>query len=338
MSPARTVRRAFTLIELLVVIAIIAILIALLLPAVQQAREAARRTQCKNNLKQMGLALHNYHESFNRFPFGYYATPPALGLNAASWSLMLLPYMDHGTLYARYDFASPAMNPPQAPHNAAVLASNVAVISTPLTVFNCPSTITGPETYNVAVPAGAFAGFPAMSWRAANSDYSATTGVLGVYANLAYRSFPGGASGDREGALGAFTTTSTADLLDGVSNTVMVGERTGGAIIYNLGGQRAPASVQAVGPTNGGGWGDVLNAEHWLGGSLYNGMNNAAGPQGPCAINCTTARGRGFFSFHAGGSHFVLADGAVRFVSENIDQFTFASLITRRKGEVIGDY
>ena len=95
--------RGFTLIELLVVIAIIAVLIALLLPAVQQAREAARRSQCKNNLKQFGLAFHNYHDVARRFPFGYYAVP-AGPINAASWGLMLLPHLDQGPLYKKYNF------------------------------------------------------------------------------------------------------------------------------------------------------------------------------------------------------------------------------------------
>lgn len=341
-SKSRHIRRVgFTLIELLVVIAIIAILIALLLPAVQQAREAARRTQCKNNLKQFGLAFHSYHDAAGRFPFGYYATPPAPagpGLNAASWGLMLLPYLDQAPLYQKYNFTSPAMTNAQTGHSLAVMQANTAVIATPLTVFVCPSTPSGPLTYNVVVPAGAFAGFPTMTWTAANTDYGAASGVLGVFSTLAYANFAGGAGGDREGALSAFSTTRTTDLKDGTSNTFLLGERTGGAVIYNRGGQPAPASVQVVGPTNGGGWGDVLNGEHWLGGALFDGMANAAGPQGPGAINCTNARGRGFYSFHVGGAHFLLADGAVRFVNENLNQFTFAGLITRKKGEVIGDY
>ena len=344
MSSQTSKRRGFTLIELLVVIAIIAVLIALLLPAVQQAREAARRSQCRNNLKQFGLGFHNYHDAAKRFPFGYYATPPALGLNAASWGLMLLPYLDQGPLYKRYQFVSPAMNPPQAPHDPAVLTSNVAVISTPLPVFNCPSTPSAAATYNVVVPAGAFTGFPAMRWTAANSDYGAASGVLGVFSTLAYANFPGGSAGNREGALGAFSTTSTADLRDGTSNTFLIGERTGGATIYNPGGLPAPAAISAIfGGTNGGGWGDVLNGEHWLGGQLYSGFTvppnpPALSPQGPCPVNCTNARGRGFYSFHTGGAHFVMADGAVRFINQNIAPFTFAGLITRKKGELIGEY
>ena len=335
--------RGFTLIELLVVIAIIAVLIALLLPAVQQAREAARRSQCKNNLKQFGVAFHNYHDAAKKFPFGYYATPPGtpvVGFNAASWGLMLLPYLDQGPLYKRYRFDSPAMTTPATPNGVA----NVAVISTSLPVFRCPSTPSGSPTYNVAVPAGAFAGFPAMTWTAAVSDYGATTGVLGVFSTLAYASFPGGAGGNREGALGAFTTTSTADLKDGTSNTFLLGERTGGATIFNPGSTQAPAAVTAAyGPTNGGGWGDVLNAEHWLGGQLYSGFTvppapPALSPQGPCSVKCPNARGRGFYSFHTGGAHFVMADGAVRFINQNIAPFTFAGLITRRKGEIVGEY
>jgi prepilin-type N-terminal cleavage/methylation domain-containing protein len=335
-------RRGFTLIELLVVIAIIAVLIALLLPAVQQAREAARRSQCKNNLKQIGLAFHSYHDAAKMFPFGYYAVPSG-PINAASWGLMLLPYLDQAPLYKRYDFRSPAMYPPQTGHTAAVLNSNVAVISTPLAVYQCPSTVVTSQTYNVSVPAGAIPGFPAMAWTAANSDYSAASGVLGVFANQAYANFPGGAGGNREGALGSFTTTSTADLRDGTANTIMVGERTGGAEIYNLGGQVAnlsplsAAQQTLIRTTNGGGWGDVLNAEHWLSGSQVTGVTGTMA-EGPCAINCTNARGRGFFGFHAGGAHFVMADGAVRFINQNIAQFTFAGLITRRKGENISDF
>lgn len=342
-SPSRT-PKGFTLIELLVVIAIIAILIALLLPAVQQAREAARRSQCKNNLKQIGLAFQNYHDMAKRFPFGYYAVPSG-PINAASWGLMLLPYLDQAPLYKRFDFRAPPMNPPQTGHSAAVLTANVAIISTPLPVFNCPSTVSSAPTYNVAVPAGAFAGFPAMAWTAANSDYSAASGVRSVFANQAYASFPGGAGSNREGALSAFSTTSTADLRDGTSNTIMVGERTGGAVIYNYGGVPAnlsplPAAQQAIiRATNGGGWGDVLNAEHWLDGALATGVTGSSiGSGGPCAINCTNARGKGFFSFHSGGAHFVMADGAIRFISQNVGQFTFAGLITRRKGENISDY
>src|SRR6266704_1989361 len=133
----RFARKGFTLIELLVVIAIIAILIALLLPAVQQAREAARRSQCKNNLKQMGLALHNYHEVANTFPYAYMVNPANFDSN--SWGVMVLPYLDQSPLYNQFNCSVPAINEAAAfGFPAAVAQQNIAVISTSLPVFRCP--------------------------------------------------------------------------------------------------------------------------------------------------------------------------------------------------------
>jgi prepilin-type processing-associated H-X9-DG protein len=126
------------------------------------------------------------------------------------------------------------------------------------------------------------------------------------------------------------------DLTDGTSNTFMLGERTGGISLYlktraataaDLG---VPAATfQGLQWTNGGSWPDALVFEHWLQGSLYDGRGNG----GPCAVNCTNIRGNGFHSFHAGGAHFLMADGSVKFVGENISQFVFAAHITRKKGE-----
>ena len=323
MSSPITKPRGFTLIELLVVIAIIAVLIALLLPAVQQAREAARRSQCKNNLKQIGLAFHSYHDSVKGFPFAWYAT--AAPLNAASWGSMVLPYLDQQPLYKKYDFRTGAFTTPAS----VVGTANVAVISTRLTAFLCPSTPSMAPTYNAATPAGALPGLPALAWTAATSDYSAATGVMNAYGVP-----PASPGGSRDGALSFGILCSTTMIKDGTANTILVGERTGGPTIFYRGGVTAPAAVQAVGPTNGGGWGDALNGEHWITGSLIDG----SGASGPCGINCTNQRGRGFYSFHAGGAHFVMADGRVLFLNQSLSSTTFAALITRNKGEVIGEY
>ena len=124
-------RRGFTLIELLVVIAIIAVLIALLLPAVQQAREAARRTQCKNNLKQLGLALHNYHDVFNRLPMSQYVIPtgmPQAGLLQRTWTRRILPFLDQATIYNQWNWTQ-----------GYAVGTNLTLIATPLAVFKCPS-------------------------------------------------------------------------------------------------------------------------------------------------------------------------------------------------------
>jgi len=140
--------RGFTLIELLVVIAIIAVLIALLLPAVQQAREAARRTQCKNNLKQMGLALHNYHDVANTFPPGWISTwaqsptPASYPGDSWGWPVFLLPYMDQGNIYNQINFnvGFPAgFNAAGTTPVPATGSGVIGVEATPLSVFQCPS-------------------------------------------------------------------------------------------------------------------------------------------------------------------------------------------------------
>ena len=339
-SERKSKPRGFTLIELLVVIAIIAILIALLLPAVQQAREAARRSQCKNNLKQLGIAFHNYHETYNAFPFAW-----SVGndLNVTVWGIMLLPMLDQGPLYEQWDSRVPAINEAVAffPASAAAVQQNLRVIQTVLPVFTCASASTMPiDDYTLSgVP-----GVPTLNWRAARSDYIPATGVRGVYANLAYANFPGGAGGSRDGALNALgalaggagkSVTRMRDLSDGVTNTILVGERTGGRTIFR-GLLADPTLTTLGGPTNGGGWGDFLNGEHWPQGALFDGMPGPNG--GPCAINCNNLRGNSFHSFHSGGIQIVLCDGSARFISENISSFVFASLITRGKGEVMGEF
>jgi prepilin-type N-terminal cleavage/methylation domain-containing protein len=338
--PVVRTRRAFTLIELLVVIAIIAILIALLLPAVQQAREAARRTQCKNNLKQIGLAFHNYHDTFNSFPFGWMV---GQDFNASVWSVMLLPYLDQGPLYNQWDSSVPAWNQAAAFGKGpqASIDGNLAAIRTPLTVFMCPSTSAENE-HNYDYSA---AGFP-LTFTAARSDYIATSGVLGNFASIAYSGSAGGSRGgiltfvgwEVDGSGPGDPITRMRDITDGTSNTMIVGERVGGTTIYR-GQQMHPGDTAALGPTNGGGWGDILNGEHWFGGSLYDGTPSPFAPGGgPCAINCTNARGGGLYSFHTGGAQVLLADGAVRFLSANIAANTLASLVTRAKGEVVGEF
>ncbi|MCC6509703.1 MAG: DUF1559 domain-containing protein, partial [Pirellulaceae bacterium] len=311
-------RRAFTLVELLVVIAIIGILVGLLLPAVQAAREAARRMQCSNNLKQIGLAFLNYESAFKALPAAYYVHAPAPPFNLQSCGVMLLPFMEQTALYSRYSFSlTPATT------GDPVAIQNNSVIATPLPMFICPSAPGGgpDRVYTCNVPrdfGGALRGLAAFAFRAAPSDYSVTTGVRDIYADTAY---PLGQGGDRHGALEVFTLAAPkisrlAYITDGTSNTFLMGERTGGTRIYS---GTTPVSVPAPeAETNGGGWGDVLNGEQWLKGSIR-GATNWASRGGPCAINCTNYRGSGFHAFHPGGCHFVMADGSVQFNSESID-------------------
>ena len=323
--------RGFTLIELLVVIAIIAILIALLLPAVQQAREAARRTQCKNNLKQMGLAIHNYHDTHSCFPFAYMLTQTP-NFNVASYSIQILPYLDQAPLFNQWSPNYPAINEMATmyPWGAAAIQQNLNVIKTPLTVFQCPSSPAAPVAdYGLAPPA-----YPlTLNWTAARGDYSVTSGVRKDFATIAYTGQPNPT--ERGGVLqGAGTGGSTSrirDVTDGTSNTTLLAERTGGAVVYL---KTKPDTTWSglVGKANGGGWADFLAGDHWLNGSLYDGNQGANG--GPCGINCNNMRTTNLHSFHVGGVQVLMADGAVRFVSENVAQFVLAAMITRTNGEV----
>lgn len=323
-------RPGFTLVELLVVIAIIGILVGLLLPAVQAAREAARRMQCSNNLKQIGLAFHNYESTFKSFPSAWYAHGPVPPYNLQSCGVSLLPFLEQAPLYAQYNTSFSPTD-----QGGTIGPKNVTVISTPLPMFACPSApaSAAERIYVGKVPAGALPGLPAISWRAAPSDYCVTTGVLGTFANIAYSN---NAGGQRHGALRMTSVQSSqgsrmSAITDGTTNTFLMGERTGGSTIYA--GTR-PITVPApVSETNGGGWGDPLNGEHWLGGAIR-GATAFPIPQGGCPINCTNLRGGGYHSFHSGGAQFVMADGSVQFNAASVDAYVFAARITREKGEI----
>ena len=329
----RSTRSAFTLIELLVVIAIIGILIALLLPAVQQAREAARRTQCRNNLHQIGLALHNYESTHASFPFAYMVGPD---LNVSSWATMLLPQMDHAPLWNQWDSHVPAFNEAVAFFPPAAVQGNLRVIATVLPAFQCPST-PGRPTDNYGLPANSGGpGLPPLNltWTAARSDYCVPTGIRGVYSQLAFAGRP---SNDRKGALqprGILDDHSSkaVNISDGLSNTFLIGERVGGAVVYKKATIDA-SLTQMLGQAQGGAWGDFLNGEHWPNGTLFDGTPTGNG--GPCIINCSNLRGAGFMGMHSGGAFFLMGDGRVQFVSENIDAYVFAGHLTRANGESV---
>lgn len=321
-------RRGFTLIELLVVIAIIAVLISLLLPAVQQAREAARRSQCQNNLKQLGLGFQNYHGVYNMFPMGY--SLDTSNFNAHAWGTMLLPFLEQGNLIKnynyKYSFASPAGIFAGGPNNQ-------AVITTLLPVFICPSTPENNRVYQFTLPAGAVGGSsPQLTWSAAPSDYGAQSGVLGTFYSV-YVQPVVGTMGSRSGMLLNNKCRRFADVTDGTTNTLMLAEIAGRNSTYRD-GRLVSSWSDPTNPNSGGGWGDVINGENWLAGSLYDGT----GSTGPCVINCTNLSGRGAYSFHPGGIQILMVDGSVQYVSENIRNATYAELIPPNDGLVVGQF
>jgi prepilin-type N-terminal cleavage/methylation domain-containing protein/prepilin-type processing-associated H-X9-DG protein len=328
-------RKGFTLIELLVVIAIIAVLVALLLPAVQQTREAARRTQCKNHLKQIGLALQNYHDSHSTFPIGagygnasYAASVPG-GVGGAPrrapWTVLILPYLDLANLYSRFDFSDRFKG---CYNEAPTGGVNHTASLTPVPVYHCPSY-----------------GYPDHTLR---TNYF---GVMGGGANKAVWAHSSnlGRAFWENGVLYMNSKVAMRDITDGSSNTVVVGETK-----YQLG----PKS-----PTNGAsryGWASTVRGDvNTNGGVLaavtdvkineWNGdgneadtsfSTNVASQRG--TVNGVNAQqnlqGRAFSSAHTGGCHFTFVDGSVRFISETISMTTLQNLAIRNDGEVLGEF
>lgn len=319
-------RRAFTLIELLVVIAIIAILIALLLPAVQQAREAARRTQCRNHLKQISLALHNYHDVHGRLPITQYDSQPSGDyLTLTCWTRAILPQLDLATITNAWN-----------PNENFSIGQNAVLNRTPISVYKCPSSpapIIGswtsaggtldPQQF-VPDAGGKYPGGICEYSCIANSQIApdtATPPLSGV------------------GMMNYSTTANPAqvskqfrDVTDGLSMTMMVGEVAGGADNY-LPSMKPDGTSQKLRFHNWAGQNRISFRDYKPDGTASNASLD------PCLVNCFGgAGGSNLFSFHTGGAHVAMGDGSVRFVSENIDFYIVCRLATCQDGVPIGEF
>ena len=293
-------RRAFTLIELLVVIAIIAVLIALLLPAVQQAREAARRSQCINNLKQHGLALHNYHDTYAAFPPGWIGVQANAahveGPSGFAWGAHTLPYIDQAPLYSQINFNVSLLDP-----------SNDVARKTVIGVFRCPSDPSS-ETW----PLGEEGNPTNILTTLPSANYVGSFGTLGPEDLCVAAPFP--ASECRgNGMFSHNSKIRMADIVDGTSNTILLGEhRSDRTLNWNStwfgmvpGGEEAHARFIAV-------------SDH--------------------TPNHPAAHIDDFSSSHIGGVHLLFGDGRVRFLSQSIDLGVFHAITTRAGGEVTGEF
>lgn len=297
--------RAFTLIEVLVVIGIVGILVSLLLPAVQASREAARRSQCANNLKQIGLALQQHHNTYGKFPPGRvdapFTVPQGQILDGGhSFFPFLLPYLEQEALANDYHWDKRAQGP-----------ANQLVATVQLPVLQCPSAepnrwvtaLEEPVTYS-------------YGGRGACGDYGAVREIDSRLADLGLV--------DRvdnfQGALAKNYLTRLADITDGSSHTILVTEYAGRPTLW-----RAGRAVQ----------GTYISDAAWVGGPLMFGQGSSPDgvtKLGPCAINCTNNREA--YSFHAAGANTVFADGSLRFLEATIDIRIFAHLVTRAGGEI----
>lgn len=315
-------RRGFTLIELLVVIAIIAVLIALLLPAVQQAREAARRSQCKNNLKQIGLALHNYHDTFNTFPPGQTHTNFQGGRSIFwSWITFTLPYIDQAPLYSTIDFGFGSWPNSWASASGSANSPNVLAQRKRLTVYVCPS-----SPSSEAVDADPTSLRTVTEYLGSSGDNGAFfSGWPNGVSEPRYCNQAGGLSGiiSNTGIFFGNSRVGMRDVTDGTSNTLMVGERPAPADA-SWGWWSGPGSTNAC-PN---GFLDVLlpTENYWKIGGL-----RASGPSDPYPLYH-------WWSHHVGGAQFLFADGHVQFLSNSIDHRTLMSLSTRAGGEVVGEF
>jgi prepilin-type N-terminal cleavage/methylation domain-containing protein/prepilin-type processing-associated H-X9-DG protein len=281
-------RSAFTLIELLVVIAIIAVLIALLLPAVQQAREAARRTQCKNNLRQIGLALQNYHDTAKMFPPGYVTYVFGTSTDSDpgwSWAAMILPQIDQAVLYQQINFNLPVEN-----------SANATATSHYVSAFTCASDIfnTGPfSIYSDTAGTVLLMQGPPSSYAGSVGDHNSKVKNNAVPAT--------GSTTTWDGVLFPNSNVGIAAILDGTSNTIIAGER-------------AWANVQAT-------WVGAPNGAIFRAGSrnAFYPTTTTAAAIGPLYhANTINSNSSANFdensSLHPGGAHFLFCDGSVRFL------------------------
>lgn len=286
----------FTLIELLVVIAIIAILIALLLPAVQQAREAARRTQCKNNLKQLGLAMHNYHDVSNRLPIAHMAsTKYGYDISGYSWMIRIMPFIDQVPFYNQWD-ENLAYN----------VGNNEDLMENRITMFNCPSDTLANHyrsipQYNYTVNVGS------------TNNYK-ENGINGAN----YLAGPFTFSNSTVGIASRFR-----DITDGLSNTMMMGEIRQGVSGTDLRGLTIwglACCMSGNVPPNSPVGDRVITCSNTT--------------DLPCSSATTGNQARlALRSRHTGGGHALLCDGSVKFVSNNVDTVLFRALSTMAGGE-----
>ena len=336
MFDRRPSRSGFTLVELLIVIAIIAILVGILLPAVQKVREAAARSTCQNNLKQIGLAIHNYNAATNSFPPAYSILPApdltvTVGPNQVGFSTwtLILPFMEQDNVYQRLNPLSGFFSPNNMPPPYGV---NLAY-STVIKAFLCPSSL---------VPASIDYTTPLITGWTANGQTITFTNAM-VFGRTDYAPVAGTGLGFGPGVLESLVTANvgiitqppnlitpanpitTPFIRDGLSNTLMVAEDAGRPSLYAMGG----INLNLPCTQGGGAWADPFGVLV-VNGSQPNGTGSVGGP---CAVNCTNDNE--LFSFHPSGCNIIMGDGSVHFLKATIPLPMLAAYISAAGSEII---
>jgi prepilin-type N-terminal cleavage/methylation domain-containing protein len=322
------VRKGFTLIELLVVIAIIAILIGLLLPAVQKVRAAAARAKCSNNLKQIGLALHNYHDvTGNLPPWGFDFNPAPAGnpfgaqTQGHSAFTMILPYIEQGHLANIMNLQRSVIDPINLPPPLGVTTAG----GTKIAIYLCPSAPERNSDY------GPYFGVSSPVTLGI-TDYAVVRGFSSTFYNNCVGSaiaWPGNTENGAMGVKGG--KAKLTDITDGTSNTIGVTEVAGRHQIYVKGQPVMPNGFNQIGWSLNCAWGDH-NTKVTVDGASATGVPGAG-------CNCiNTVNAEEIYSFHPGGAQAIRCDGSVVFLKESIAPVTLASLISRNNGDIVGDY
>jgi prepilin-type N-terminal cleavage/methylation domain-containing protein len=315
-------RPAFTLVELLVVTSIIGVLVGLLLPAVQSAREAARRMQCGNNLRQLSLAFQNYESAFKTLPPSRITT----GLSQHGYAAYLLPMIEQSVVYNAYQFNTPWWD-----------ARNFQAVQVKISTWICPST-PGNRSFPSAADQSRYVVLPTAGL--GESDYVVTHEVMRCFFEANQLPIPTGILRGIPGVIDRDRAVRIAAVRDGVSNTLLFAETAGRPSLYYFNTQKDPNATK-----DGWGWADPRAIGTSLEGSSSDGrlLNDtdrnapyASRIFGNCSINCTNHSE--YYSFHAGSMQISLLDGSTRTFAQSTDAAILGAIVTRDNGEIVGEF